>query len=70
MRLQSTIFFAFSGDQESDHGTIGGIEATSARKKGLEIVYTLADNHGLTMGQLIPLRNKMTVSHTIREQFH
>jgi alanyl-tRNA synthetase len=51
--LQSTIFFAFSGGQESDHGTIGGIEVASARKEGLEIVYTLADNHGLTVGKLV-----------------
>lgn len=53
--LQSTIFFAFSGGQESDHGTIGGIEVVSARKKGLEIVYTLVDNHGLTMGQPVEI---------------
>lgn len=54
--LQSTIFFAFSGGQESDHGTIGGIEVASARKEGLEIVYTLAGNHGLTVGKLVEIR--------------
>jgi Ser-tRNA(Ala) deacylase AlaX len=53
--LQSTIFFAFSGGQESDHGAIGGNQVTSARKEGLEIVYTLADNHGLTVGELVEI---------------
>jgi len=47
----STIFFAFSGGQESDQGTIGGFPALSARKDGLEIVYTLPENHGLAFGK-------------------
>jgi hypothetical protein len=45
-------FFCFSGGQESDHGTIGGIEVASARRVGLKINYTLPDNHGLTVGKL------------------
>jgi alanyl-tRNA synthetase len=49
--LDSTIFFAFSGGQESDHGTIGGHAVASARKEGLEIVYTLAADHDLHAGQ-------------------
>ena len=49
--LASTIFFAFSGGQESDHGTIGGQSVVSARKEGLEIVYTLPADHGLVGGQ-------------------
>ncbi|TKB25661.1 alanyl-tRNA editing protein [Desulfopila sp. IMCC35006] len=53
--LQSTIFFAFSGGQESDHGTIGGKQVISARKEGLEIVYTLAENHGLTVGKTVDI---------------
>ncbi|MES2036254.1 MAG: alanyl-tRNA editing protein [Pseudomonadota bacterium] len=45
--LASTIFFAFSGGQESDEGTIGGHAVVSARKDGRELVYTLADGQGL-----------------------
>ncbi|MDP6831061.1 MAG: hypothetical protein QF512_08835 [Alphaproteobacteria bacterium] len=43
IRLQETIFFAFSGGQESDAGTIGGHPVLEARKSGLEIDYRLAD---------------------------
>ncbi|MBU1564738.1 MAG: alanyl-tRNA editing protein [Proteobacteria bacterium] len=49
--LESTIFFALSGGQESDYGTIKGIPVVSARKDGLEIVYTLPPEHGLSLGQ-------------------
>lgn len=48
--VYSTIFFAFSGGQESDQGTIGGCSVLSARKDGLDIVYTLPENHGLAPG--------------------
>lgn len=51
IRLVSTIFFAFSGGQESDEGTIAGHAVVAARKEGLELVYTLADGHGLLPGQ-------------------
>ena len=40
IRLDATIFFAFSGGQESDAGTIGGCPVLAARKEGLDIVYT------------------------------
>ena len=53
IRLDSTIFFAFSGGQESDQGTIGGMPVQSARKEGLEIVYTLPPDHGLSTGQRV-----------------
>lgn len=49
--LSETIFFAFSGGQESDRGAIAGQAVLSAQKNGLEIVYTLPDNHGLIVGQ-------------------
>lgn len=48
--LASTIFFAFSGGQESDAGSIAGQPVLAARKEGLELVYTLADAHGLQLG--------------------
>ena len=51
--LASTIFFAFSGGQESDRGTIGGHAVLDARKADHEIVYTLPANHGLMAGQTV-----------------
>ena len=51
--VSSTIFFAFSGGQESDHGTIGGFPVLLARKDGLEIVYTLPENHGLFLDERV-----------------
>jgi len=53
--LDSTIFFAFSGGQESDQGTIGGIAVLSARKDGARIVYTLPREHGLRVGQKVTI---------------
>lgn len=53
--LESTIFFAFSGGQESDYGTIKCIPVVSARKDGLEIVYTLPQEHSLSVGQKVDI---------------
>ena len=49
--LAETIFFAFSGGQESDRGTIGGRPVLKARKQGQGIVYRLDEDHGLTTGE-------------------
>ena len=49
--LEATIFYAFSGGQESDAGSIGGRPVLAARKDGSEIFYTLAADHGLQAGQ-------------------
>lgn len=51
--LSETIFFAFSGGQESDIGSIDGEAVLIAQKQGLEIVYTLAESHGLVAGQSV-----------------
>lgn len=51
--LSETIFFAFSGGQESDAGSIENHTVAVARKQGKEIVYTLADGHGLVTGQSV-----------------
>jgi Ser-tRNA(Ala) deacylase AlaX len=51
--LSETIFFAFSGGQESDIGTINEQAVLVARKQGLDIVYTLAENHSLMAGQSV-----------------
>ena len=50
VELAETIFFAFSGGQESDAGTIGGHPVREARKDGLRIHYVLPANHGLKPG--------------------
>ena len=51
--LAETIFYALSGGQESDHGTIGGHRVLEARKAGAEILYRLADDHGLEAGETV-----------------
>ncbi len=51
--VQSTIFYAFSGGQESDQGSIGGYPVLSARKDGLALVYTLPEGHGLVVGDSV-----------------
>ena len=48
--LEETIFFAESGGQESDTGTIGGLPVRKARWEGHDIVYTLSSGHGLGPG--------------------
>jgi Ser-tRNA(Ala) deacylase AlaX len=45
--LTETIFYAFSGGQESDAGTIAGRRVLAARKDGREIIYTLEDGRDL-----------------------
>jgi len=45
--VEQTIFFAFSGGQESDYGTIGNNRVLQARKEDKEIVYTLENSHSL-----------------------
>jgi Ser-tRNA(Ala) deacylase AlaX len=51
--LERTIFFAFSGGQESDRGSIGGYPVISADKQDREIIYTLEDDHQLKQGDLV-----------------
>jgi alanyl-tRNA synthetase len=53
IELDSSIYFAFSGGQEGDQGTIGGIPVFSARKEGLHIKYTLPADHGLQVDQSV-----------------
>jgi len=51
--LEETIFYAFSGGQESDAGTIGGRKVLEARKDGGDIRYTLEPGHGLNPGDAV-----------------
>jgi len=51
--VEQTIFYALSGGQESDYGTIGNNRVLQARKEGKEIVYTLENGHGLKPGDQV-----------------
>lgn len=53
--LKETIFYAFSGGQESDHGTIGAYPVLEAKKEGKNIFYTLADDHALKAGDSVKI---------------
>ncbi len=53
VRLDASVFFAFSGGQESDTGTIGGYAVANARKDGLNILYTLPPGHALRVGDTV-----------------
>jgi Ser-tRNA(Ala) deacylase AlaX len=51
--VEQTIFFAMSGGQESDRGTIAGKAVHKARKEGKEMIYTLENDHGLKTGDAV-----------------
>jgi Ser-tRNA(Ala) deacylase AlaX len=48
--VERTIFYAFSGGQESDFGTIGNKRVLQARKENKKIIYTMEDGHGFKPG--------------------
>ena len=54
--VEQTIFFAFSGGQESDYGTIGDHRVLQAQADGREIVYTLENGHGFKPGDQVRMR--------------
>jgi Ser-tRNA(Ala) deacylase AlaX len=53
--VAETIFYAFSGGQESDAGTIGNFPVVQARKEGKDIVYTLDIGHTLKVGAAVSM---------------
>lgn len=55
VRLAASIFFAFSGGQERDDGTIGGNAVVDARWEGSDLVYVLEPAHGLAVGDVVAL---------------
>lgn len=55
LTVEQTIFYAFSGGQESDRGTIGGYLVQEARKDGQEIIYTVEKGHDLTVGDQVTM---------------
>lgn len=55
IELDRTIFYAFSGGQESDAGTIGGLPVLEARLEGRRLCYRVPDGHGLQVGQPVTI---------------
>jgi Ser-tRNA(Ala) deacylase AlaX len=53
--VASTIFFAFSGGQESDRGTIATYPVLLAAKSDAGIEYTLPDDHRLGVGDSVDI---------------
>ncbi|MHC0041815.1 alanine--tRNA ligase-related protein [Vibrio campbellii] len=53
IELEETIFYAESGGQESDAGTIGGIQVIKAEKQGQSIVYTLEREPNFEAGAIV-----------------
>lgn len=56
MTVEQTIFFAFSGGQERDEGTIGNYRVLDARKVGKELIYTLEEGHGFKPGDHVGMK--------------
>jgi len=51
--VEETVFYALSGGQESDSGSIAGHPVIEARITGKHIEYALADDHCLKVGDLV-----------------
>jgi Ser-tRNA(Ala) deacylase AlaX len=54
--VEQTIFFPFSGGQESDYGTIGDRRVLQARTESREIIYTLENGHSLNPGDQVRMK--------------
>ena len=53
--LDRTIFFAFSGGQADDYGTIGSVRLTGLRIDGDDIVHTVEDASGFSVSDTVEL---------------
>ncbi|HLC90166.1 MAG TPA: alanine--tRNA ligase-related protein [Candidatus Nanoarchaeia archaeon] len=61
VKLDQTIFYAFSGGQLSDEGTIGGIKVLEAKKEGdkediIDIEYTLEQEPSFNVGDTVQVK--------------
>lgn len=54
--FDSTIFFSFSGGQQSDSGTINDIEVIESKKEAEEIYYTLFNASTLKVGDEVEIK--------------
>ncbi len=56
VQVAQTIFYAFSGGQESDTGTLGGYPVIQAHKtEQNDILYRLSENHTLQVGDSVTM---------------
>ena len=53
--VEKTIFYAFSGGQESDEGFINEYPVLQANKNGHEIIYTIEEGHSLCVGDMVTM---------------
>lgn len=54
--VAQTIFYAFSGGQESDAGTFNSCRVLDARKAGQDLIYTLEEGHGFSVGDPLTMQ--------------
>lgn len=57
--LDTTVFFAFAGGQQSDSGSIEGFKVLEARADGPEIVYKLEEGANLNEGDTVEVKIDM-----------
>ncbi len=72
IKVDQTIFFAFSGGQESDSGTIGGINVVNALKQGdketiIDIEYELEKKPNFKIGDEVEIRIDKTRREKVRK---
>ncbi|MCB9493126.1 MAG: alanyl-tRNA editing protein [Epsilonproteobacteria bacterium] len=71
--FEETIAYSFAGGQESDKATVNNIPILNSRREGNLIYYTLPENHGLKLGDLVimtidwPRRNRLMRLHFAAE---
>lgn len=51
--FEKTIAYAFAGGQESDKATVNGMPIVDSKREGTLIYYTLPENHGLSVGDVV-----------------
>ncbi len=56
VKLNQTVFFAFSGGQMSDSGMIGGVNVVEARCEEEDIIYVLEKDEGLKVGDKVEVK--------------
>jgi Ser-tRNA(Ala) deacylase AlaX len=56
LTVEQTIFYAQSGGQESDYGSINDRQVLHARKDGKEIIYTMETGHGILFGDRVIMK--------------
>lgn len=71
--FEETIVYSFAGGQESDKATVNSIPILDSKREGNQIYYTLPENHGLSVGDVVhmvidwPRRHKLMRLHFAAE---